>query len=118
MERFRDQHFAHFSTVGVRRIDEINAHVDRALQHLLRFLPILRPTPNAVARNSHRSETQSIDWKISADLKHGRFLSVRCRSQNRRCAAQGDDRAATKSETNKSAPCHLPFSSWIVHGIT
>ena len=44
-----------------RRVDEIDAHVDRTPQNLLRVLAIRRPTPDPLARQAHRPKAEAVD---------------------------------------------------------
>jgi hypothetical protein len=54
-----------------RRVDEIDAQLDRTPQNFLRVLAIGRPTPDPLARQAHRAKTEPVDQKIAAQLKHG-----------------------------------------------
>ena len=52
-----------------RRVDEIDAQLDRTPQNLLRVLAIRRPTPDPLARQPHRPKPEPIDQKIPAQQK-------------------------------------------------
>jgi hypothetical protein len=52
-----------------RRVDEIDAQLDRTPQNLLRVLAIRRPTPDPLARQPHRPEPEPIDQYIPAEQK-------------------------------------------------
>jgi len=70
MERFGDEQLVRFRSVSVGGIDQIHTELDRALQHLDRVCAVGWPTPNAFARETHRAETEPIDFEIAADLEN------------------------------------------------
>ena len=65
-----------------RRVDEIDAQLDRTPQNLLRVLAFGRPTPDLLTRQAHRSKTEPVDQKIIAQQKC--FLALtRARARRR-----------------------------------
>ncbi len=65
-----------------RRVDEIDAQLDRTPQNFLRVLAIGRPTPDPLARQAHRLKTEPVDQKIAAQQKC--FLALtRARARRR-----------------------------------
>ena len=65
-----------------RRVDEIDAQLDRTPQNLLRVLAIRRPTPDPLARQAHRAKAEAVDQKIAAQQKC--FLALtRARARRR-----------------------------------
>ena len=65
-----------------RRVDEIDAQLDRTPQNFLRVLAIGRPSPDPLARQAHRPKTEPVDQKIAAQQKC--FLALtRARARRR-----------------------------------
>src|SRR5437773_11692318 len=69
IQRFSDEELVRFRTVSIGGIDEIDAQLDRAPQNFLRVLAIGRPTPDPLARQTHRAEPKPVDQKIPAQQK-------------------------------------------------
>ena len=63
---FGNQFFTDVGTVGIRCIDEVDVQFDRPAQNRDRSFPILWRTPDAVAGEAHRSETQTVNGKLFA----------------------------------------------------
>ena len=60
-----------------RRVDEIDAQLDRTSQNLLRVLAIRRPTPDPLARQAHRPKTEPVDQR-SPPSKNVSLLLLAC----------------------------------------
>src|SRR5437762_7564562 len=58
IQRFSNEQFVRFRTVSIGGVDEIDAQLDRAAQNLRRVLPIRGPTPDPLARQSHRAKPE------------------------------------------------------------
>src|SRR5215475_7104467 len=52
-ETLRDQPLADLGSIGIGGVDEVDAELDRAAQHVTRLGRILRLTPDVLARDSH-----------------------------------------------------------------
>ena len=74
VERLGDQLFADVRPVRVRRIDQVDAQLERPPQHRQRFRVVRRWSPDALAGDAHRAEAQPIDRQVAADGElPGRF---------------------------------------------
>jgi len=56
-----DQFFADVWSVGIGRIDKVDAGCNGVTQHVLGNFAIGRRTPNALAGNAHRTEAEAVD---------------------------------------------------------
>src|SRR5579862_256543 len=84
---FGNQLFTHMRTVRIRRINEVDVQLYRPAQNRERTFPILWRTPDAVAGETHRSKTQTINGKLFAqrDLsgqRCGNFFIIHDNLQN------------------------------------
>ena len=77
-QRLADQPLAHRRSIRVRRIDEVDAQLDRPAQHLLCALGVLRLAPDALAGNPHRSKTQPVDGHVPANGKRPARTCICC----------------------------------------
>ena len=77
MQRFGDDFFAHVRTVGIRRIDEVDAQFDGAAQNANTLRAIGRLAPDSVSRDSHRTVSQARDSQIVPDQE---FAGLRGKS--------------------------------------
>src|SRR5262245_19361024 len=71
--------------IALRRIDEIDAELHRAAQHLVRVLPIARLAPDVVVvDHPHGAEAEAVDLEL-ADLNrvHGTISLSEYRQQAR-----------------------------------
>ena len=69
MKRLRNQQLTRVWPIGIGRIDQVHPQFHRALENPDRFPTIFWPTPDSIARNSHRTESEPIDRKVASDLK-------------------------------------------------
>ena len=60
-QRFGDQFLAHPGTVGIGRIDERDAKLDRSAKQAYRCCPIRRRTPDAPPGDPHGAEAEPAD---------------------------------------------------------
>jgi uncharacterized protein (UPF0210 family) len=79
MQRLRDEALVHLGAVGVRRIDEIDAELERPLQHAARRLRILRLAPDARPCEPHRTVAKAVYFQIPAE----RDRAGCCRARSR-----------------------------------
>jgi hypothetical protein len=66
---FGNQLFGDIGSIRVCGIDVIDAQLDDAAKNANAFLAIPRLTPDARARQSHRSKSQPAYWKVPADVE-------------------------------------------------
>src|SRR5215208_5531503 len=69
MQRLGYQLLADVGTVGVGGVDEVDTEVDGSPQPRLRRLGIVRRSPAAVARDSHRAEAETPDLEVAAEAQ-------------------------------------------------
>ena len=69
MQRLADQVFADERSVRVRRVDEVDPELRQPPQDTQRLVSIVRLTPDALARDAHRAEAESIDGEVAADVE-------------------------------------------------
>jgi hypothetical protein len=60
MQRLLDEALAHFGSVGISGIDEVNAEFHCSAQYPARLDRILRLTPDAGASEAHGAETHAV----------------------------------------------------------
>src|SRR5262249_60002253 len=108
-----NEQFISFRSVSVRRIDQVRPKFDCASQNFERVLAVWRPTPNPVARQTHRAESKSIDGQIATDAETGVLARRRSREEGHRSAGQ-KRRSACKSCTKKYSAIHAAASSLTV----
>ena len=71
MERLRDLFFVDVRAVRVGRVDEVDAQLDGAPQHVQRVLAVQRPAPDARPAQTHRAEAEPVDGQVAADGDRG-----------------------------------------------
>jgi hypothetical protein len=69
MQRLVDQQFRHVGSVGVGRVDKVDAEIGQALERAQHFRAVGRRAPNALAGDAHGAEAQAIDLDVAADLE-------------------------------------------------
>jgi hypothetical protein len=78
MKRLTNQFFTYIRSIRIRRVDEVDAELDRTAQDCDGFRPISWLAPHAVACQLHRTEAQPVNAKIAADCERaapcGRLL--------------------------------------------
>src|SRR6266566_7396318 len=67
MQRLGDKTFAHFGTVGIGSVDEIDSQLQRATQDCDCLGMIGRFSPDAIAGELHRAEPEPANWNIATD---------------------------------------------------
>jgi len=67
VQRLGDQTLAHIRSVGVGRIDEVDAELQCPAQHATRALRILRFAPDSRTCQPHRTEAEAIDAQVAAE---------------------------------------------------
>jgi hypothetical protein len=67
MERLVDQPFADPGAVGVGRVDQRHAQLERAAKHADHLVVVARLTPHAGTRDLHRAVPQPHDRQVAAD---------------------------------------------------
>jgi hypothetical protein len=65
MEGLCNQELACLRSVGVSRVDQIDTELDGASQNFASVITIRRPTPNALAGDTHRTKAEPVDRKIA-----------------------------------------------------
>src|SRR5207248_10672064 len=63
---------ADLRTVGVGGIDESHAQLERPSQHPPALLWVLRLSPDARARETHRPEAEPVDGEVAAEVDPAR----------------------------------------------
>src|SRR5215471_9274321 len=69
MQRLIDEALAHFRSVGIGGVDEVDAKLDRAAQHPARLGRIPRLAPDARAGETHGAETHAVHQQVAAYLE-------------------------------------------------
>jgi hypothetical protein len=67
VERVGDQPLAHVGAVGVGRVDEGDAELERTLEEPLRLFGVLRLAPDSAPGERHRAEADAADRKVAAE---------------------------------------------------
>jgi hypothetical protein len=67
MQRLGDEPLVHLRPVGVGRIDEVDAELQRPVQHAPRALRILRLAPNPRTCQPHRTVAEAIHAQVAAE---------------------------------------------------
>src|ERR1051326_8754580 len=70
IERLGNQIFADFRTIGISRIDKVDAQFNGPPQHGQRFCFVLWWPPYTWPRESHGAKAQTIDVEITAEFQH------------------------------------------------
>jgi hypothetical protein len=68
VQRLPDQQLGDERAVRVRRVDEVDAQLDRPPQHPHRAVGVGRVAPHAGAGELHRPEPESHDRQVAAEL--------------------------------------------------
>ena len=66
IEGLGDEALAHRRAVGVGRVDQIDAELERPPQHGDRLGVVARLAPDSLAREPHRAEAEAMDGAIAA----------------------------------------------------
>jgi hypothetical protein len=78
MKRLTNQSFTSIWSIRIRRVDEVDAELDRTAQECDGFRSISWLAPHAGACQLHRTEAQPVNAKIATDREraapYGRFL--------------------------------------------
>jgi tetratricopeptide (TPR) repeat protein len=72
VERVGDQRLADLRPVGVGRVNEGDAKLDRPPQRRLRLLPVRRRLPDALPGDPHRTEAHAVYRKVATDVDRSR----------------------------------------------
>jgi hypothetical protein len=67
MQCVGDQPLVGLGAVGVGRVDEVHAELDRTVQHSSRFVPIRRVAPDAGTGEPHRPVTEAVHPQVAAN---------------------------------------------------
>ena len=71
VQRLFDQLLGYVRAVGIRGVDEVHADLDEAAQYADALVVVGRRAPYALARQTHRAESQTIDGEVAADGEGG-----------------------------------------------
>src|SRR4029078_11597765 len=71
MERFGNEQFARFRSIGISGVDQVYPELNGPAQDLERIRAIGGPTPNSFTGDPHGSETEAIHRKIAAQFPNG-----------------------------------------------
>ena len=66
-KRFTDQAFAHFWSIGVGGVDEVDAQFHGAAEHLAAGVGIFGLAPDAGSRDAHGAKTKPVDGEVAAE---------------------------------------------------
>ena len=75
-QSFADDVFGDFRAIGVRRVNEVDADLDGALQDAPRFCRVFRVAPDALAGDPHGAEAHAVDGQIAAECERAGGGSV------------------------------------------
>src|SRR3954451_9993472 len=64
MKRLSDQKLARLRTIGVGAIYEVPSEIYGAFQNFQRFAAILRPPPDPLARDAHRTKPEAFHRQV------------------------------------------------------
>ena len=79
MQRLGDQRLAHLGPVGVGRVDQVHAQLDRPPEHPPRLVRLRRRAPDARSRERHGAEPEAPHLQLAADenrVGHGEILAA------------------------------------------
>jgi hypothetical protein len=60
-----NQQLAGLWSIGISRVDEVDAELNGTSQNFAGVITIRRPTPNALAGDAHRAKAKPVDGKIA-----------------------------------------------------
>ena len=65
MQGFCNQQFACFWSIGISRVDQVDAELDGTAQNFEGVSTISGPTPNALSSDTHRTKAKPVDRQIA-----------------------------------------------------
>ncbi len=67
IQRVVDELLAEVRAVAVGRVDEVDAELDDAAQHVEHDVALLRRAPDAGTHDPHRAEAEAVNLEVAAD---------------------------------------------------
>ena len=101
MERFQDEAVRDERPVVPGRVDEIDAQLDDAPEHILRSLRIGGFAPDAGPRQLHGAEAETPHFEVSKTSRSRRMYEI---GHGRHLGTAGVDRATSSARLNGARP--------------